>query len=62
MNGLTAFLYSLIYCPSNFRLKSSGVSKWELIQYFDYVGTLLHLAGLLFHVPIFLLLEDSDMH
>ena len=46
LNGLTALLYTLFYYPPNFRSKNTGVSKWEMIKEFDYVGTLLYLAGL----------------
>lgn len=47
LNGVTALLYFFFYYPPNFRAKNSGVSKWDLIKDFDYVGTLLYLAGLL---------------
>jgi len=47
LNGLTALAYFLFYFPPNFHAKHAGISKWELVKDFDYVGTFLYLAGLL---------------
>jgi MFS family permease len=50
LNGVTAVLYILFYFPPNFNSKHKGESKWQWVKDFDYVGTLLYIAGLLLFV------------
>ena len=46
-NGVTALLYTIFYYPPNFHQKHGRDSKMQWIKNFDYIGTLLYLAGLL---------------
>ena len=46
-NGVTALLYTIFYYPPDFHQKHGSDRKMQWIKNFDYVGTLLYLAGLL---------------
>ncbi|KAH6673045.1 fungal trichothecene efflux pump [Halenospora varia] len=50
LNSITAILYFFFYFPPNFNAKHRTESKLQLIKEFDYVGTLLYIAGLLFFI------------
>jgi MFS family permease len=46
-NTITLALYAVFYFPPNFHMKHGSDSKLQWIKNFDYIGTLLMLAGLI---------------
>ena len=49
LHCIAAVLYFCFYFPPNFEIKhrAHGESRWDIVKNYDFIGTLLYLAGLL---------------